>query len=684
MSNSFFIVLPSNTKSYDENKTNKFRVHLPRKLEFDGNWVCGLHSIVYPNTWPAIGTTELQYIIISLKSGTKIRFPIPKGSYLTPQELETTLYSGVVREVDNLKKLISEDDEVNRKRRRREVNDSTEIVEDNVESDDDDESKLAEILKQEMLNRAAKREKINASEKAQLPAPSSVAIRAPARQESASSEVREEKAPSTDSSTASSTDSSSSKIRDSTVREASEGLRLQGDRAPARQEGKTSDSSVSETPIPTPSTVKETSAPQKAPSPVKETPLPTPSNVKEYEKISSEAAPKKAPSSSSSTVGLRLEGDRLEGSSNDSPVRKTGERREQALRALERQDSVSTFERSEIKRERKIGETRVSRHQIVDTFDANIEENEEGLEIADKIDGGLKTVDVNKIKEEYESIRNSTFKIQKKTFGKGEIFNKHSDLRERWIQNPKKDWKSLEELLKILGRREPRIYPDREQSRLAHLEYRKKIIAELAEEGSEFHSELSNLINDQDKFFNVLKEENFSRRSSRYMNFSRLSDLKYETGRMLELVSAVKFEYLEDIRRFTLKISDSDVSEVYLSDQICYVLGFDVGNPIKNGGIAKYACDLRGGVSHICVYANGVTDQMIVGDKLVSLLQIVAVTGAPGDVIEKKYDAPLFNKVISKNIDEIEIEIRTLEGRLVPFDYGVVIITLIFKKLILF
>jgi len=732
MSNSFFIVLPSNTKSYDENKTNKFRVHLPRKLEFDGNWVCGLHSIVYPNTWPAIGTTELQYIIVSLKSGTKIRFPIPKGSYLTPQELETTLYSGVVREVDNLKKLISEDDEVNRKRRRREINDSTEIVEDNVESDDDDESKLAEILKQEMLNRAVVREKINASEKVQVLGPPSTSNEV---RKSVSETAIESVTDSSDS-PVSSTDSSASKIRDLTV-----GLRLEGDRAPARdseaREGKTK-----ETPIPTPSSVNETSAPQKTP---KETPQTSPeqpakpkeaiasssaSSVRETARLSSsnvvrqETTPSAklsqtkeavAPSSASSvSEELRPSEDpaptlRLSGSSSDSPVRKTGESRAEqdrpsGDRAPTREESItsassvglrlqgdraqaresaSTFERSEIKRERKLGETRVSRHQIVDTFDANIEENEERSEIVDKIDG-LKTVDINKIKEGYESIRNSTFKIQKKTFGKGEIFNKQSDLRERWIQNPKKDWKSLEELLKILGQREPRIYSDRDQSIRAHIEYRKKIIAELAEEGSEFHSELSNLINDQDKFFNVLKEENFSRRSSRYMNFSRLSDLRYETGRMLELVSAVKFEYLEDIRRFTLKISDPDVSEVYLSDQICYVLGFDVGNPIKNGDISKYACDLRGGVSHICVYANGITDQMIVGDKLASLLQIVAVTGAPGDVIEKKYDAPLFNKVISKNVDEIEIEIRTLEGRLVPFDYGVVIITLIFKKLILF
>ena len=56
MANTFFVVLPSNTKSSDnKNKPNNFRVRLPKKLTFDGTWICGLHSIVYPNSWPAIG-----------------------------------------------------------------------------------------------------------------------------------------------------------------------------------------------------------------------------------------------------------------------------------------------------------------------------------------------------------------------------------------------------------------------------------------------------------------------------------------------------------------------------------------------------------------------------------------------------------------------------------------------------
>ena len=68
MSNTQFVILPSNTKinnfvsdgsgssvggggSSTENRPNKFKVILPRKLTFDsgGTWLCGLHSIVYPN-----------------------------------------------------------------------------------------------------------------------------------------------------------------------------------------------------------------------------------------------------------------------------------------------------------------------------------------------------------------------------------------------------------------------------------------------------------------------------------------------------------------------------------------------------------------------------------------------------------------------------------------------------------
>ncbi len=52
--------------------------------------------------------------------------------------------------------------------------------------------------------------------------------------------------------------------------------------------------------------------------------------------------------------------------------------------------------------------------------------------------------------------------------------------------------------------------------------------------------------------------------------------------------------------------------------------------------------------------------------------------------MEQRYENPLFSKIKLKEIDEIGIELRTLSNRLVPFDYGVVIVTLLFKKLFVF
>lgn len=50
MSNSFYIILPSNAPGFPNNKTNKFKVHLPKKLNFEGSgWVVGLAGIIYPN-----------------------------------------------------------------------------------------------------------------------------------------------------------------------------------------------------------------------------------------------------------------------------------------------------------------------------------------------------------------------------------------------------------------------------------------------------------------------------------------------------------------------------------------------------------------------------------------------------------------------------------------------------------
>ena len=73
MSNQFFVILPSDTPGYDDNRPNKFRIHLPKSIDFQGNWVAALHSITYPISWHNLGSVDQQWMDIYLKDGKKIR-----------------------------------------------------------------------------------------------------------------------------------------------------------------------------------------------------------------------------------------------------------------------------------------------------------------------------------------------------------------------------------------------------------------------------------------------------------------------------------------------------------------------------------------------------------------------------------------------------------------------------------
>jgi hypothetical protein len=89
------------------------------------------------------------------------------------------------------------------------------------------------------------------------------------------------------------------------------------------------------------------------------------------------------------------------------------------------------------------------------------------------------------------------------------------------------------------------------------------------------------------------------------------------------------------------------------------------------------------------VYIKGLTENIICGNQLVSLMRIVTVNGKHkyGDTVEKIYDSPIYLKVQPKNVNSIEVELRTLgeTGRLIPFDQAFsTIITLIFKKVLYF
>nr|CAD2200776.1 unnamed protein product [Meloidogyne enterolobii] len=160
----------------------------------------------------------------------------------------------------------------------------------------------------------------------------------------------------------------------------------------------------------------------------------------------------------------------------------------------------------------------------------------------------------------------------------------------------------------------------------------------------------------------------------------------YTATLLKQIIDSISINYLADFKRFKLSFTHSSIKYVSFLPQLGYVLGFANSQHVQNNEIAKYAYDLRGGFSSFAIYAKGLTENMIVGNSLSSLLRIVSVSGAiPGEYHEKIYDSPIYVRVLPREVNEIEVELRTMDnGRLVPFAYGTVSIVLIFKKVINF
>jgi len=87
---SFYIIIPSNT-NVEGNRTNSFRVRLPHKLKFNSEWNVGLSVMVYPHSWPSLGTTTEQTITVVWKSGEIVRLAVPSNSLTNPQNLKQSL-----------------------------------------------------------------------------------------------------------------------------------------------------------------------------------------------------------------------------------------------------------------------------------------------------------------------------------------------------------------------------------------------------------------------------------------------------------------------------------------------------------------------------------------------------------------------------------------------------------------
>ena len=116
-----------------------------------------------------------------------------------------------------------------------------------------------------------------------------------------------------------------------------------------------------------------------------------------------------------------------------------------------------------------------------------------------------------------------------------------------------------------------------------------------------------------------------------------------------------------------------------MSEQLQYMLGYETRVLKEDGEEAKYPPDLKAGIATLYVYSN-IIEPQIVGNTCVPLLRIVHVHGIPGEFIEKIYTSPHYLPVIVKDLETINIAIKSDSGQFIGFNSGKTVVQLHFRK----
>jgi hypothetical protein len=177
---------------------------------------------------------------------------------------------------------------------------------------------------------------------------------------------------------------------------------------------------------------------------------------------------------------------------------------------------------------------------------------------------------------------------------KESLFQDHPDLLEAFRKKPN-SWDNLLGLLNERLRRERMASNNSTKNMLAvsKRQDRIKMAGEVAGIGTKQYLDLVEVVDNETEFYKLLKNTVMPTFLNRD-NYNRKLREDFETK--IGYAKGVRFVYQQDIGRFSLQISDDKIKQVNLSDQICYVLGYEDGKAIRSGDVARYSCDLRGGL----------------------------------------------------------------------------------------
>ncbi|KAL3070327.1 hypothetical protein niasHS_016154 [Heterodera schachtii] len=557
----------NNTPGFVGNKTNKFKVHLPKKLQFDGaGWMVGLSGIIYPNSWAKLGTSDRQYVIVHLHDGRKYRFRVPKGSFLSPQQLERSIHHSMIAEVERLftrKRSapvrasfgnIADDEEEG------EILDVSFVEEEDEDNGEAPLNPLSNLTKQSLAQQETLRHEKLAQEERR-------------RKEEEQRKQRE----------------AERKRRE----EEEKRRKAEDDRRKAAEK-----------------TAKEKKA-----------------------KEEKEAKEKKA--REEKLAREKKEEQRI-------AKEKKGEK--------EAKDKKAEEER--VEKERKAEEERVAR----------AEEERLAISEAERVaKAEADRVAKERAAEEERAANETKKKAEEK---------KTAELQRQQLATRKqKELELLKEFrpwrggyMRLVHGKDPtpdvHYLHETDDYHFVNAVHKYRVRhSELPWEAPEFNPSAhiqQNIAEFRELFEQEVYDENYAVKT------------REEKEELIELVKGFRFYFTEQIGRFELKVFNGKISHITLTDQLAYVLGYEQEQEIRNEELAKYAVDLGGGVSHLCIYLNsGVIESMIVGNTFANLLQVIAVEGKSGSVVEKDFQSPLFHKIIAREVDVLDVEIRTLTGRMV-------------------
>ena len=102
---------------------------------------------------------------------------------------------------------------------------------------------------------------------------------------------------------------------------------------------------------------------------------------------------------------------------------------------------------------------------------------------------------------------------------------------------------------------------------------------------------------------------------------------------------------------------------------------------MRHGGwFAKYSPDISSGIHQLYVYSPGLIEHSFVGNTQAPLLRIINVDKQQNTVAESIYTNMYFMKIIEKRISSIKIVIKDSFNEILRFNWGNVIVTLVFRK----